>query len=227
MRAGIQCRAMAAAGLCILVQACAGPPVPPQVSMDDGVIPTQKPQSRAKKVLNGPNARLAVILSKNSIANVRYLRDYKKFCEDGEGNPILKDSLRKSCAEKSDPSYFVRWITKSLTSNFGEVMFYENVSQAKNSKPDDFAVVNIFYDPWGDTEVADIKIEFFDHNFSYVATAQGAANVPSDRWSGSNASDYIRIDKRHAQIRTAALMELDRSLSANLVKPVSWYSAKP
>ena len=179
----------------------------------------------ATKVLNGKNVRLAVVLSKNTINNIKYLQGYKQFCEGGEGNPILQPRMRKACAEAADPDYFIQWITRSMTSNFGEVKFYDSQDQAKNATPDVFAIVNIFYDPRGsDYDVADVKIKFFDRNFDYVAAAQGTGKIPADHWGAVTVSGNVAISKQHAQVRTTALLSMDQSLSTILVHPINWHS---
>ena len=189
--------------------------------MDDGILQTHV-QSRALKVLNGKSVRLAVILSKNTVSNIKFLQNENKHFE----SDLFHSSTSKALAEETNPNYLIQWIAKSLVVNFGEVRFYSDPNLAKSSKPDEFAVVNIYYDPLGansEYSQVDIKIEFFDRNFSYVATATGSGKIKADHWGSPSDVEFTKIRKQEAHVRTDALMALDGSLSKILVKPVGWY----
>ncbi|MGF6242371.1 hypothetical protein P3T42_004126 [Paraburkholderia sp. GAS38] len=218
-----QFRAIAVVSLVLLLQACAASP-PQQLGMDDGILQTQI-QSKATKVLNGKNVRLTVILSKNTIENINYLEGLKTSFD----KKIFHSTIDKTLAEETDPNYFIQWVTKSLTTNFGEVKFYDNPAQAKKSKPDEFAIVNIYFDPLAPNskyEEADIKIEFFDRNFNYVAAANGTGRISADHWGSPSSSGFAKIRKHQAQVRATSLMTMDRSLSGILVNPVNWHPIK-
>jgi hypothetical protein len=217
-------RFVSVAGLTLLLQACVIPnPPPKQVSMDDGIIQAEKISSKATKVLNGRDVHLAVILSKNTVNNIKYLVDANKSIDvdywDGEAG---FSSLR----EKTNPQYIIRWMDKSLTANFGDVRFYESEKQARDSHPDVFAILDIFYNPRPqnvDFIESTIKIEFYDRDFRYISLAQGSGKTKAVFWVGSEAAGVAR-DRRQAHVRTEALMAMDRSLSKILVAPVGWYS---
>jgi hypothetical protein len=225
MNITVKIRAVGVASFVLLLQACVTPPsIPPQVGMDDGIVSAQRIPAKATKVLNGKNVRLAVVLSRNTISNIKYLQESNKSLD---AQYLVKDNIYLSLKEKTDPQYIINWVDKSLNANFGEVRFYDSVQQAKDSHPDVFAIVDVYYNPWPqhvEFIESTIKIEFFDRNFHYITLAQGSSKTKADFWEGSGTA-VIERDKRQAHVRTDALMSFDASLSKILVNPVGWYPA--
>lgn len=196
----------------LLLSACAlTPRVPAQQPLGMGVFDQQPAQSPQARLHGGPDARLAVMLTRNTIANTRYIRERRIDYEDKwTGNAWMQPY-----GVLLDPSFPLAWVANSLKRQFGTVKLVSTLAEFREGDFDGLALVDIFYEPYGkgipDT-TSRVTVAFYDTQVRYVGVAASReykADTGLCCWSYADVVPYSR--KQHRPL-TDALAEFDANL---------------
>lgn len=211
--------------LCLAITAlilggCASDPrLGPQQPLTAGIIDSPVGQSPLAKIPSGPDAKLAVILTQNTIANTQTLRQRRnQFDADWADNEWMR-----GYGLMLDPSFALRAVAHSLKVHFGSV---ELVNGPAAITPDGFnavALVDIYYEPLGRNipeTTARVTVSFYDAQLRYIAAA-GSKEFKLSKdysccWSQAEADAF---DRKMFQPIISALAEFEGNLNAMTQAP--------
>lgn len=199
---------------CAVFTGCATP-LPPQHLLTDGIFDGPRPRSGLTRVEGGPNKTLLVVLSRNTIANIDYLKGMQ---EARKKEVIGYRSVIDAHIEALDPQFPTKWIVKNLKAKFGQVKLVPASSVASQKGYDSLVIVDFFYQTtdWGiNHATARVDTEFYDQQLNRIGNAK--ANQHVQVRSGAPVSDDDLFLKNH-QVLVSALQDWDVSLN-RLVLP--------
>lgn len=174
---------------------------------------TDKPtvQSPQTKLRGGPDARLAVLLSSNTIANTQYLRERQTaFDEKFDGN-----AWSAPYQLVLDPGFSLAWIAHSLRQRFGTVMLVPDANAAINGRFDGIAVVDVFFEPYDKgipESTAHVTVAFYDAQFRYIGAAGGKEYKAATGFCCWAYSEVVALARTHQKTIANALQDFDTRL---------------
>lgn len=199
-------------------------PLPPQVAITDGIFTDPPKKSESSKVLGGADKKLLIVLSKNTMANVDFLRE-RQIARKAE---FLSNAVIDSHIEVLDPEFPMKAIASSLRSRFGKVQVVaaQNVTQQQDF--DSLVIVDFLFRTidWGvDDVTANVRTVFYDNSFARVGEVGVNKNVRVRHGiSSPPGGELFRMN--HA-VLVDALNEWDRALSQLVVMPVAPVTQAP
>lgn len=190
-------------------------PTPPQLPPTEGIFSVAPPKSKLNNVVGGHDQTLLLVLSKNTIANLEYLKSMQ---EARKKELIGYRSVIDAHIEALDPQFPTKWIVKSLKAKFGQVKLVSASSIASQKGYDSLVIVDFFYQTtdWGiNHATARVETEFYDRELNRIGSA--SANKRVQVRSGAPVSDDDLFLKNH-QVLISTLQDWDVSLN-RLVLP--------
>lgn len=201
--------------LTLILSACGSTSkIPQQQPITSGIFEKQPPQSPLAKVIGGPKANLAVLLTKNTIENTRYVL----YRFDVHNKEFADKEWTRAYGEILDPAYPLSSIANSLKKKFGNVYLLENIEQFNKASFDTLALVDIYYEPLNysgiETTTARVSVAFYDRELQYIGAAgsQEYKSAPETMccWTLQGTVDSARAG---FQPLAQALKELDTKLN--------------
>jgi hypothetical protein len=158
--------------LTLILSACGSTSkIPPQQPITSGIFEKQPSQSPLVKVVGGPKAKLAVLLTKNTAENTRYIL----YRFDVHNKEYSDKEWTRAYGETLDPVYPLSSIANSLKKKFGNVYLLDNIDQFNKESFDTLALVDTYYEPLNysgiDYTTARVSVTFYDNQLRYIGTA--------------------------------------------------------
>ncbi|VVE66956.1 hypothetical protein PCA31118_02417 [Pandoraea captiosa] len=208
MRTSVLSCALAA----LLLSGCSfAPRLPAQQPLGSGIFDQKPEQSPQAKLRGGPNARLAVMLTRNTVANTRYILERRVDYEiNGTGN-----SWSQPYGVLLDASFPLSWVANSLKKQFGTVKQISTLAELRSGSFDGLALVDILYEPYakGISETTSrVTVTFYDAQGRYVGVAGSREYKVDSGFCCWTYAEVIALTRKQQRPLIDALSEFDANL---------------